>query len=106
MRPEDIEDIRAGLDADVMLTAFRQRVTPTVSGRVTYVSADRVHATASDPAHYVAQVAFAPGVIESLQGVLLPGMPAEVLIKTGQLTPLDYLLGPILDSFRRGLIEH
>ena len=42
VRPEDISFVRQGATADVRLTAFRQRITPTVGGTVTYVSADRL----------------------------------------------------------------
>lgn len=32
-------------------------------------------------------------------------MPAEVYLLTGERTALDYILKPIEDSFRRGLLE-
>ena len=36
---------------------------------------------------------------------LYPGMPAEVIIKTGERTALRYLLQPILDSMHRAWRE-
>ena len=36
---------------------------------------------------------------------LQPGMPAEVMILTGKRTAMDYLLKPIVTSFRRALRE-
>jgi HlyD family secretion protein len=36
---------------------------------------------------------------------IVPGMPVEVAIDTGQHTALDYFIEPITDVFRRGMRE-
>jgi hypothetical protein len=36
---------------------------------------------------------------------LQPGMPAEVYFVEGEQTPLDYLLKPLREQFRRAMIE-
>jgi HlyD family secretion protein len=36
---------------------------------------------------------------------MIPGMPAEVMIKTGKMTVAMYALSPVLDSFRRAFRE-
>ena len=41
IRPEDINHVRAGSEAEIRLTAYQQRTTPLVAGKVLYVSADR-----------------------------------------------------------------
>ena len=44
--------------------------------------------------------------IEKLDDVkLTSGMPAEVLIQTGERTALDYLLKPMTDALVRGMNE-
>ncbi|MDH5454067.1 MAG: HlyD family type I secretion periplasmic adaptor subunit, partial [Paracoccaceae bacterium] len=37
--------------------------------------------------------------------VLVPGMPVEVFIRTGDRTPLAYLLRPLADYFNRAFRE-
>ncbi len=106
VRPLDIEAVHPGLSAQVLLTAYNQRRVPSVDGRVTYVSADRLLDNRSGQPYYAADVEIDPGALERLQEVkLYPGMPAEVLIRTGERTLLQYLLDPIRDSFARAFRE-
>jgi membrane fusion protein, epimerase transport system len=107
VRPEDISYIKLGATADVRLTAFRQRVTPTVQGTLHYISADRLMEKAPGaPAYYVAHVRVA---LEELQRAgnlkLQAGMPAEVFIQTNARTGLEYLLDPILGFLQRSMRE-
>lgn len=47
-----------------------------------------------------------PRVIGSIQGVrLIPGMPAEAFIATGERTALSYFLKPLLDQVSRAFRE-
>jgi HlyD family type I secretion membrane fusion protein len=104
--PLDIDTVKPGLPAQVRLTAFKQRRTPTLDGRVVQVSADRVADEQAGVVYYKADVEIDPTELARLEGVALyPGMPAEVLIQTGERTLADYLFAPILDSFARALRE-
>ncbi|HEV7368096.1 HlyD family type I secretion periplasmic adaptor subunit [Arenibaculum sp.] len=104
--PEDIDVVRAGLPAQVRLTAFKQRVTPTVDGSVVLVSADRLEDATTGAPFYQARIALDPASLGTLPDAnLYPGMPAEAIIVTGERTLLDYLLAPVLESMRRGLLE-
>ncbi|MEX2642193.1 MAG: HlyD family type I secretion periplasmic adaptor subunit [Acetobacterales bacterium] len=95
----DIDNVAIGHEADVQFTAFKQRVTPVVTGRVSYVSADRIEDQASGQAYYIARVKMPAEEIDRLgDEQLQPGMPANVIIKTGERTALQYLVQPILDS--------
>jgi membrane fusion protein, type I secretion system len=90
----------------VRLTAFKQRRTPTVHGRVIQVSADRVTHDDQDIAYYKADVEIDPTELRRLDGIsLYPGMPAEVLVMAGERTFLDYLITPITDSLSRAFRE-
>ena len=101
VRPEDIDIVHEGLEAEVLLTAFNRRTTPALPGFVTRVSADSF---ADDTGtFYRIRVEIDPQHITDLE--LYPGMPAEVYLLTGQQTALAYLLKPIEDSLRRGLLE-
>ena len=112
VRPEDSDTVRAGLPALVRLLPYKQRRTPPVEGTVVYVSADRLvddHPEAGQPAgqpYYLAKIEINEGALEKVPGIeLIPGMPAEVMIKTGKTTVALYALAPILDSFDRAFIE-
>ena len=106
VRPEDITYVKVGGDADVRLSAFKQRVTPTVAGKVTYVSADSLTDTKSGATYYLANVKL---TAESLQEAgdlkLQAGMPAEVFVKTPARTPLQYMLDPISGFLQRSFRE-
>lgn len=106
VRPEDIDNVGIGQEADVMLTAFKFRTTPTVSGKVIWVSADRFTDERTGNGYYMARVQVNSDELAKLEHVTLqPGMPAEVFIKTGLRTPMYYLLEPLLQSMNRAFRE-
>ncbi len=106
IRPLDIDVVRPGLAAEVRLTAFKQRTTPTLKGRVAYVSADRLVDGASGVAYFTARIEIPAGELARLAGVALyPGMPAEVMVVTGRRTALGYLLDPLTASLGRAFRE-
>ena len=105
--PIDIDDIREGLAAQVHLSAYKQRHMPRIQGVVKHVSADRYEDERTGTPYFLARIAIDPGELEQLApGVaILPGMPAEVMIRTGEQTLLNYLISPIMDSLRRSFRE-
>jgi HlyD family type I secretion membrane fusion protein len=106
VRADDIDTVHPGLAAEVRLSAFRRRTTPTVSGVVTYVSADRFTDERTGVPFYLARVEVNPDDLAALENVkLYPGMPAEVMIDTGERLAMDYLLSPITDSIHRAFRE-
>jgi len=106
VRPEDIAQVHPGQSADVRFTAFDPRSTPVVTGRVAYVSADRLSDPRTQAAYYAAQVELAPGALQDA-GVppLQAGMPAEVFVRGRDRTALQYLTQPVTDVLRRGARE-
>jgi len=106
VRPEDISFVVAGIDADVRLTSYRQRMTPTVSGKVSYVSADRLVDKADNSPYYVAHVTVTPEALREAGDLKLQaGMPADVFVKTSSRTALQYLLDPITGFTQRSMRE-
>jgi multidrug efflux pump subunit AcrA (membrane-fusion protein) len=106
IRPEDINHVRAGSEAEVRLTAYQQRTTPLVAGRVNYVSADRMVEQQSGAAYYVAHIDVPEkGLAEAGNLKMQAGMPAEVYIRTDSRTAMDYLLAPVTAYLRRGMRE-
>ena len=84
------------------LTAFNQRNTPLLDGKLTRGSADSFTDERSGASYFLARVAIDAAELKKLDGrELYPGMGAEVMIKTGKRTTMDYILAPLTDSLRR-----
>lgn len=102
----DIAEVKAGMRAEVKLTAYNQSITPSVWGEVTKVSADRVTLD-NGTSFYTAEVRIDPASLshaaQDLQ--LYPGMPAEVIIPTTARTALQYLVGPVTHSMSQAFRE-
>lgn len=105
IRPEDINHVRPGSQADVRLTAYQARTTPMVQGTVAYVSGDRLVDNQTGIAYYVAHVDVPTDRLTEWNLRLLAGMPAEIFVRTDERTTLDYLLAPVTSYFRRAMRE-
>ena len=104
--PNDIDVVYAGLPAQVRLTAFKQRNTPLLDGKLTRVSADSFTDERSGASYFLARITIDAAELKKLDGrELYPGMGAEVMIKTGKRTTMDYILAPLTDSLRRAFRE-
>ncbi len=104
--PRDIDVVHQGLKARVRLSAFKARFVPPIDGTVKHISADKFIDQAVGKAFYLARVEVDEEQLGALDNVdLYPGMPAEVLIVTGERTFLNYLVSPITDSFNRAFRE-
>jgi HlyD family secretion protein len=106
VQPTDIDVVHPGLQAEIRLPAFRQRLVPVLHGHVTFVAADVTTDQQTRASHYRAHVQLDPDQLARLPGVALtPGMPVEVHITLGQRTFWNYLTQPIRDSFSRAFRE-
>jgi membrane fusion protein, epimerase transport system len=106
IRPEDINHVQAGSEADVRLTAYKYRTTPLVQGRVTYVSGDRLTDTQTGVPYYVIHVNVPTDALAQAGNLKLQaGMPAEVFIRTDERTTVDYLFAPVTAYLRRAMRE-
>ena len=104
--PTDIDKVFPGLEADVRFSAFNASTTPTVPGQVMTVSADRFTDPQTGAPYYLARIRVTPEGMDSLQDlVLLPGMPADVMIKTGERTFFEYLIRPLTDRLAKAFRE-
>ncbi|MBI4757020.1 MAG: HlyD family type I secretion periplasmic adaptor subunit [Betaproteobacteria bacterium] len=104
--PDGINDVHPGAEADIQLTAFKRRTTPMVTGKVSYVSADRLVDRANGVPYYVAHILVPPEALREAGDLKLhPGMAAEVFVRAEERTTLDYLLAPITDTLRRAMRE-
>ena len=101
---EDVDRVSAGMASTVRLSALDQQATPELSGRVTWVSADSVLDERTNLPHYLARIRVA-GAPSKAGVALVPGMPAEVFIKTGDRSPISYFLKPLTDRLARSFRE-
>jgi HlyD family secretion protein len=105
VRPDDIEHVHPGQRVNIRLTSYKQHKVPVLTGRLTYVSADRQQDQKGDP-FFLVRAEIDRDALAAIKGVALyPGMPTEVLIIGGERTAIDYFLSPITDSLRRSLHE-
>ncbi len=106
VRPVDIDRLREGLAAEVRLLPYRTRRTPPLDATVTYVSADEIDDKDAHQSYFAVRLAIDPRELEDRTDVkLVPGMPAEAMIRTGKSTVALYALSPIFDSFNRAFRE-
>lgn len=104
--PLDIDRVSIGLVAEVRFTAFKQALTPVIEGKVINLSADRFVEEKTGMPYYQAQVELTPESYQKMSHLeLVPGMPVEVLIKTGERTVFEYLTQPVTNAFARAFIE-
>jgi HlyD family secretion protein/epimerase transport system membrane fusion protein len=107
VRPIDIDELRQGLRADIRFPAFKRTTsTPVIHGIVSTVSADRLVDPRTNAPYYMVRL-IVPGDERSklAQLELVPGMPAEVIVRKHERTLFNYLLGPIEDTVVRALRE-
>nr|WP_260619679.1 HlyD family type I secretion periplasmic adaptor subunit [Pseudomonas sp. B11D7D] len=104
--PTDIDRVAIGRHADIRFSAFKSSTTPVIEGLLTHISADRLIDTETGMPYYLGRLELTEKGHATLEGLtLLPGMPAEVLINTGERTLLNYLMQPAGDALARSLIE-
>lgn len=104
--PNLIDKVKVGMEADLRFNAFNRATTPVVPGRVKLVGADRIASPDGKDDHYLAQAEVTPegrAIVRSLS--LQPGMPVDVVIKTGERSFFSYFLKPITDRMARALKE-
>ena len=105
--PHLIDKVQAGLSTDVRFNAFAHSPQLVVEGKVLSVSGDLL----SDPAqpqfsYFLARVQVTPEGMKTLgKRQMQPGMPAEIVIKTGERSMLTYLLHPLLKRMASSMKE-
>jgi HlyD family secretion protein len=102
VQPQDIDQLKVGQDAVLRLSAFNQRTTPEVRGRISRIAADLTQDSKTGAAYYTARIAAEEDEMRQLNELkLVPGMPVEAFIRTGERTALSYLTKPLTDQMNR-----
>jgi HlyD family type I secretion membrane fusion protein len=106
LRPIDIDTVFPGMQARVLLTAYRQRNLPQIHGVLRSVSADSLIDDRSGHSYFLAKVEVERTSIDALGDIrMLPGMPAEIMLLSGDQTLMDYILSPITASLDHSFRE-
>jgi protease secretion system membrane fusion protein len=103
-----IDRVHAGLKTDIIFSAFNANQTPHIPGVVEQVAADRSVDERSGQAYYKVRVKVTPQgakMVAEHHLNIRSGMPAELFVKTGERTMMNYLLKPVLDRARSALSE-
>ena len=102
----NIDQVVVGQEAVLRFAAFDQRTTPELYGVVTRISADVLTDEVTGLKFYEAQILPYDGEIEKLGGLeLVPGMPVDAFIQTGERSPLTFLIKPLADYFTKAFRE-
>jgi membrane fusion protein, protease secretion system len=100
--PHLIDSIHKGLPVDVSFSSFAHSPQLVVQGVVESLSKDIVTEPQVNPAmpgasYYLARVSVTPQGLKSLGSrQMQPGMPVQVVIKTGERSLLTYLVDPLI----------
>ncbi|MEA3028238.1 MAG: rane fusion protein type secretion system [Alphaproteobacteria bacterium] len=102
VNPQDIDQVRPGQTALLRLSAFNQRTTPEIYGTVTRISADASTDQRTGQTYYTIRIAMPGDEVAKLGEVrMVPGMPVEAFVQTGDRTMISYFVKPLHDQLMR-----
>ena len=103
---QDIDKLQIGQKTVLRLSALNQRTTPELNGVVSRVSPDVTTDQRTGQSYYTIRVSMSPQEVARLGEVkLIPGMPVEAFVQTGDRTMLSYLMKPLSDQLMRSFRE-
>jgi HlyD family secretion protein len=106
VNPQDIDKLQIGQKTLLRLSAFNQRTTPELNGVVTRVSPDVTIEQRTGQSYYTIRVSMPPEEVARLgEAKLIPGMPVEAFVQTGDRTMMSYLVKPLSDQLMRAFRE-
>ncbi|WP_448045772.1 HlyD family type I secretion periplasmic adaptor subunit [Bradyrhizobium liaoningense] len=106
VNPVDIDKLQIGQRTLLRLSAFNQRTTPELNGVVSRVSPDVTTDQRTGQGYYTIRVSMPAEEVAKLGDVkLIPGMPVEAFVQTGDRTMLSYLMKPLHDQLMRAFRE-
>lgn len=107
--PQEVNYIHKGMRAEVRFAGFSHiKSLKPVIGELVEVSADSLYDEAMRGYYYTVKIRLLPeGMAELARNHLeiMPGMPADAMILTGERTLLQYIVKPFKNMFIKGLRE-
>lgn len=103
----DIRNIAIGQKARVSFLTFAQRDMPMIDGRVINISADIITDQQTRETYYTAKIAVDRAEFASFASPsdMKPGTPVEAYVEARKRVAMDYLIDPVVHSFRRSFRE-
>jgi protease secretion system membrane fusion protein len=96
VQPNLIDRVRAGMLVDVRFSSFSHAPQLVVQGKLASVSGDLLTDPQTNTPYYLARVTVTPDGLKALgKHQMQPGMPVEVVFRTGERSLLTYLLHPL-----------
>ncbi len=106
VNPQDIEQVQLHQSAVLRFPAFNAATTPEINGEVSRISADITSDQRTGQSYYLIRISIHPEELARLgSGKLVPGMPVEAFIQTGERTVISYLFKPLRDQLMRTFRE-
>jgi HlyD family secretion protein len=106
VNPQDINQLQVGHKAFLRFTSFNQQSTPEINGTVSRISADITTDQRTGLGYYTIRISMTPDEVARLGEVkLVPGMPVEAFVQTGDRTVISYLMKPLADHLQRAFRE-
>jgi protease secretion system membrane fusion protein len=108
IEPHLIDKVRTGLKTDVRFNAFSHSPQLVVEGEILSVSSDLLteQVGGGQISYYLARVKITPEGMKVLGNRRLqPGMPVEVIVRTGERSMLTYLLNPLTKRLAASMKE-
>ncbi|MBO0145342.1 HlyD family type I secretion periplasmic adaptor subunit [Agrobacterium sp. Ap1] len=107
IKPNDVDQVSIGQAARLRFSAFNQRTTSEIEGRIESLSPDVSVNEQTGETWYSARIAISPQERAKLgELALIPGMPVEAYIKAEPRTALAYIIKPISDQMERAMREN
>lgn len=106
VQPHLIDTMHAGMLVDVRFSSFARSPQLVVQGKLMSVSGDLLNDPQTGVDYYLSRVAVTPEGIKKLgKRQMQPGMPVEVVFKTGERSLLTYLLHPLTKRIAASMKE-
>ncbi len=102
--PNDVDNLRVGLETEVRFPGLRERNPPIIQGRVTRISADSFTLEETGASYFRAEIVVPASELAKLgrgAETLRPGAPVEVVVLLRKRTALGYLLEPLTNQLWR-----
>lgn len=104
--PKAVDQVYPGQPAQVVFAAFNSRTTPKLQGQVSAISPGAIVDPVTGRPYYLINLTVTPAEISRLGAVvLMPGMPVEAFLETGDRSVMSYLLEPLTNQFRHAFRE-
>jgi len=105
--PVDVDNVYPGLETEVRFSAFKAKRTKVVLGEVLSISTDVVTSeNSNEPPYFLARIKVDEERLnDEIREGLTAGMPADVVILTGERSVLQYITAPLTDAIFKSLRE-